>query len=48
MSNNNNNARYKELRVERKIQTQIRRYVSRFEPLLYVPIFTQRDFHYAL
>ena len=26
-------------------QTQIPRYVSRFEPLLYVPVFTQKDFH---
>ena len=42
--NNNNNARYK----EREIQTQTPRYVSRFEPLLYVPAFTQKDFHYPL
>jgi len=27
-------------------QTQTIRYVSRFEPLLYVPTFTQKDFHY--
>ena len=27
-------------------QTQTPRYVSRFEPLLYVPAFTQKDFHY--
>ena len=26
-------------------QLQTRRYVSRFEPLLYVPAFTQKDFH---
>ena len=28
-------------------QTQSRRYVSRFEPLLYVPAFTQKDFYYV-
>ena len=28
-------------------QSQIPRYVSRFEPLLYVPAFTQKDFHYV-
>ena len=28
-------------------QTQTPRYVSRFEPLLYVPAFTQNDFHYV-
>ena len=28
-------------------QTQTTRYVSRFEPLLYVPAFTQKDFHYV-
>ena len=28
-------------------QTQTIRYVSRFEPLLYVPAFTQKDFHYV-
>ena len=28
-------------------QTQITRYVLRFEPLLYVPAFTQKDFHYV-
>ena len=27
-------------------QRQTPRYVSRFEPLLYVPAFTQKDFHY--
>ena len=26
---------------------QTPRYVSRFEPLLYVPAFTQKDFHYV-
>ena len=26
-------------------QAQTQRYVSRFEPLLYVPAFTQKDFH---
>ena len=29
-------------------QTQIPRYVLRFEPLLYVPAFTQKDFHYIV
>ena len=28
-------------------QSQTRIYVSRFEPLLYVPVFTQKDFYYA-
>ena len=28
-------------------QTQTTRYVSRFEPLLYVPAFTQKDFYYV-
>jgi len=28
-------------------QTQTPRNVSRFEPLLYVPAFTQKDFHYV-
>ena len=27
-------------------QTQTPRYILRFEPLLYVPAFTQKDFHY--
>ena len=27
-------------------QSQTTRYVSRFEPLFYVPAFTQKDFHY--
>ena len=29
-------------------QTQTLRYVSRFEPLLYVPAFTQKDFYYIV
>ena len=29
-------------------QTQTTRYVSRFEPLLYVPVFTQKDFHFDI
>ena len=29
-------------------QSQTQRYVSRFEPLLYVPAFTQKDFHYIV
>ena len=28
-------------------QTQIPRYILRFESLLYVPAFTQKDFHYV-
>ena len=28
-------------------QTQTSRYISRFEPLLYVPVITQKDFHYV-
>ena len=28
-------------------QTQTLRYVSRFESLLYVPTYTQKDFHYV-
>ena len=28
-------------------QTQTTRYVSRFEPLLYVPAFTRKDFNYV-
>jgi len=45
--NNNNNARYIE-RVKRKIQIETRRYISRFEPLLYVSAFTEKDFNYPL
>jgi len=37
--------REKELRE--KIQMQTRGYVLRFEPLLYIPTFTQKDFHYV-
>ena len=29
-------------------QSQTIRYVSMFEPLLYVPAFTQKDFHYIV
>ena len=29
-------------------QSQTQRYVLRFEPLLYVPAFTQKDFHYCI
>ena len=29
-------------------QSQTIRYVSRFEPLVYVPAFTQKDFHYIV
>ena len=44
--NDVSNARYKR-ELERKIRTQIEGNVSRFEPLLYVPAFTQKDFHYV-
>ena len=37
----------KESKVERKIQIQTQEYVSSFEPLFYVPAFTQKDFHYV-
>jgi len=29
-------------------QSQTTRYVSRFEPLLYIPAFTQKDFYYIV
>jgi len=29
-------------------QSQTQRYVSRLEPPLYVPAFTQKDFHYIV
>ena len=32
---------------ERVDQSQTQRYVLRFEPLLYVPTFTQKDFYYV-
>ena len=35
----------RERELERKIQTQTQGYILRFEPLLYVPAFTQKDFH---
>ena len=35
----------RELRESRS--NQIQGYVSRFEPLLYVPAFTQKDLHYV-
>jgi len=41
-------AQYKRESLEIVDQTQIPRYDSRFEPLLYVPAFTQKDFHYIL
>ena len=37
----------KEREIEIVDQTQTTRYVSRFEPLLYVPAFTQKDFHFG-
>ena len=46
---NNDNARYKKSRElgDRKIQTQTHGYVPRFDPLLYVTAFTQKDFYYV-
>jgi len=41
------NARYKRSSLEIVDQMQTSKYVSRFEPLLYVPAFTQKDFHYV-
>ena len=38
----------RERELEKVDQTQTQRYVSRFEPLLYVPAFTQKDFHYIV
>jgi len=29
-------------------QSQTQRYVSRFEPLVHIPAFTQKDFHYIV
>ena len=37
----------RERELELVDQSQTIRYVSRFEPLLYVPAFTQKDFHYV-
>jgi len=37
---------YKRESLEIVDQSQTPRYVSRFESLLYVPAFTQKDFHY--
>ena len=42
-----NNVRYRELR-DKEIQMQTQGYVSRFEPPLYIPAFTQKDFNYPL
>ena len=39
------NARYKRESLEIVDQTQTPRYVLRFESLLHVPAFTQKDFH---
>ena len=36
----------REIELEIVDQMQIPRYVSRFEPLLYVPAFTQKNFYY--
>ena len=36
----------REIKLRDVDQIQTTRYVSRFEPLLYVPAFTQKDFHY--
>ena len=40
--------RERERELEIVDQSQTPRYVSRFEPLLYVPAFTQKDFHYIV
>ena len=37
----------REIELEIVDKTQTPRYVSRFESLLYVPAFTQKDFHYV-
>ena len=41
-------AQYKRESLEKVDQSQTPRYVSRFEPLLYVPAFRQKDFHYIV
>ena len=38
--------RERERELEIADQSQTTRYVLRFEPMLYVPAFTQKDFHY--
>jgi len=38
----------KRVELREKIQTQTPRYISKFEPLLYVSTITQKDFHYPL
>ena len=40
--------RERERELEKVDQTQTTRYVSRFEPLLYVPAVTQKDFYYIV
>ena len=47
MSNMNQYKVNKRESLEIVDQSQTPRYVSRFEPLLYVPAFTQKDFHYS-
>ena len=43
-----NDARHKVIeRVRVNGSTQTTRFISRFEPLLYVPAFTQKDFQYT-
>ena len=37
----------REIELEIVDQTQTPRYISRFEQLLYVPAFTQKNFHYV-
>ena len=34
--------------MDNMMQSQTQRYVSRFEPLLYIPAFTQKNFHYIV
>ena len=37
----------KSKKLRDRISNETRRYVSRFEPLLNIPAFTQKDFHYV-
>jgi len=37
----------REIELRDSQQTKTTRYISRFEPLLYVPAFTKKDFHYV-
>ena len=46
MNNTRHNIRERELEIVDQSQTI--RYVSRFELYLYIPAFTQKDFHYII